>query len=262
MDNLFKLSVSKAKTFESCKTKYNFQYNLKSPQKSFAFLSLGKTLHKVLEDFHQYYLDGGTEPYNKVIGRCFKSACTEYKAELSHEMKKECYDMVNDYLKLISLNQTGYNQIKNVLSCEKPFALELDNNLNHTILLNGAIDRVQKDDDGILHVCDYKSTKNKKYLENDFFQLQTYAYVLHRMMPEVTKVRTSYILFRHQFEFITKDFELDEIMEVPVKMVKYVDSILKETEFPPTKSFLCEYCSYYDICPHVEKKILFGSTDW
>ena len=70
----FKLSVSKTKTFIDCKKKYNFTYILKMPRKEFAFHTLGKFCHKVLEDFHQLYIDGCKDPYNETFSKCFKNA--------------------------------------------------------------------------------------------------------------------------------------------------------------------------------------------
>src|SRR5690606_681164 len=47
-----KLSVSKVKTFDSCKAKYKYSYIEKLPKKEFEFHIFGTFCHDVLENFH------------------------------------------------------------------------------------------------------------------------------------------------------------------------------------------------------------------
>jgi DNA-binding protein YbaB len=54
----FKLSVSKAKTFEDCKAKYKFSYIEKLPKKDWDFHVFGKFLHAILEEFHLQLMFG------------------------------------------------------------------------------------------------------------------------------------------------------------------------------------------------------------
>jgi small GTP-binding protein len=72
---------------------------------------------------------------------------------------KECKETFLVYLKILS-EQKKNNTLENVIACEKEFNLNIDNK----VLLNGMIDRIQIDPDGVLHVGDYKTVKNKKYL--------------------------------------------------------------------------------------------------
>ena len=128
------------------------------------------------------------------------------------------------------------------------------------------IDRIQLDDDNVIHVADYKTTKNKKYLKDDFFQLLTYAYVIITENPSIEKVRASYILLRHNFEYITKEFNQKEIITVADKYIKYTDQILNEKEFAPNPSRLCTYCDHVSICPAGKKMLapsnIYGEVAW
>jgi RecB family exonuclease len=257
-DEQLRLSVSKTKTFLDCQKKYYFAYVLKLPRKEFSFHTFGKFCHKVLEDFHLTYINGSQEPYNEVMTRVFKCAIQEYKNNMTKEMRKECWDIINQYLKIVY----SCNIVKNVIACEKNFELNIENK----IILNGMIDRIQLDDDNTLHVCDYKTTKNKSYIKDDFFQLLTYAYVLMCEDPTITKVRASYILLRHNFEFITKEFNKDEILSVKDKYIKYADTILSEIEFKPNPTVLCNYCDFLENCDAGKAKTnkldVFGEINW
>jgi RecB family exonuclease len=247
MSEDFRVSVSKTKTFNQCKKQYQFNYLLKFPKKDRDYHVFGKFCHKVLEEFHRKYQEGCLLPYNKVMGEAWKEAWSEFKEKMTPEMKKDCWDLINKYLKMISITTPvdSNGMPANVIGVEKRFEIPVGEN----IILNGAIDRIQLDDDNVVHVADYKTTKNKKYLKNDWFQLLTYAYVIFSEDPTVKKVRGSYILLRHDFEYITTEFSLDQIMKVKDKIIDYVEQMKKEIEFEPTPSALCNYCDFLEHCP-------------
>jgi ATP-dependent helicase/DNAse subunit B len=254
-----RLSVSKSKTFESCAKKYHFSYVLKLPRKEFSYHTFGKFVHKVLEDFHQLYLDGCDEPFNKTIGKCFKIALAEYGSKMDAEAKKEAFEIVNAYLKRITADK---DSVKKVLSVEKKFDLEISPN----VVLNGMIDRIQLDDDGIIHIADYKTSKSDRYLKKDLFQLLTYAYVLLQEDPTLNVIRGSYIMLRHNFKYITKDFNRDEILKVKDKYEKYAADIEAEKLWRPSPTILCSYCEFLDSCDSGSKFVKpqqeYGETSW
>lgn len=254
-----RLSVSKTKTFLDCKKKYDFTYNIKLPRKEFEYHTFGKFCHKVLEDFHNAYINGSSAPFNIEMSKAFKSAVEEHKEKLTPSMKAEGKEIISKYLKLIS---TGGFPSSKVTACEKSF----DINIKDIVVINGMIDRVQLDDDGIYHVCDYKTSKSTKYLKEDWFQLLTYAYVLLNENPEIQKVRASYIMLRHDFEYISKEFEREEILSVADKYVDYALSIINEKNFEPNPKILCSYCDFLEHCDpgkeHVGIKIKESDHSW
>lgn len=256
-----RLSVSKTKTFLQCKKQFEFNYILKMPKKDRDYHIFGKFCHRVLEWFHQQYVDGCLLPYNVVMTDAFKVAWAEFKEKMTPEMKKECWDIINGYLRLITQEKKDGRALS-VIAVEKRFDFQIADNL----VLNGAIDRIQMDDDNVIHVADYKSTKNKKYLKNDFFQLLTYAYVIVSEDPSIKKVRASYILLRHDFEYVTKEFTKKEILEVKNQYQEYAKQILAEKEFAPTTSALCNYCDFLQLCPAGKSKAydqqVYGEVNW
>lgn len=257
MSNNFRLSVSKAKTYDNCHKNYHYTYILKLPRKEFSFHTLGKFCHKVLEDFHQHYVNGGEGLYNIKMMDFFKLAQLEYKDSLTPDMKKEAYDIISSYLKSIYDDDI----VKNVKFVEEPFEI----NIEDKVILNGAIDRIQLDDD-MYHVCDYKTTKDEKYLKDDFFQLLVYAYVILNKFPDLQQVKGSYILLRHDCKLITKIFQRDEILAMKDKILSYVDTILSETEYKANPTFLCKYCSHLEVCEEGQIKTntskKFGEISW
>lgn len=260
-DEELRLSVSKTKTFLQCKKQYQFNYILKMPKKDREYHTVGKFCHRVLEVFHNYYIEGCLLPYNVAMGDAFKVAWAEYKSKMTPDMKKECWQIIDKYLRIITENKAN-NLPLNVIACEKRFELPLTDNL----ILNGAIDKIERDADNIIHVGDYKTTKNKKYLKNDWFQLLTYAYVILNEDPSIEKVRASYILMRYDFELITTEFKKKEILSVKDQYVKYAEQMLSEKDFPPTPTALCSYCDFLEHCPAGKSKAfgqaIYGEVNW
>lgn len=258
MDEL-RLSVSKVKTFESCAKKFQYTYVLKLPRKEHDFFSFGKFCHTALENFHIAYLNGSTDTYDQTMTKVFKDAKQEYGPKMKPEMIKECFEILSNYLKIISTNKM-HNLSVPIIAVEKNFTVKL----NDQISLIGMIDRLQVDNDGVLHVADYKTTKNKKYLMDDFFQLLTYGFVLMQEDSSIEKIRASYILLRHNFELITQEFDRDTILEVRDKYIDYANKIINETEYSANPTRLCEWCDFIDICDQGKKQLkrVNGEIEW
>ena len=250
------LSVSKVKTFKDCQLKFRYAYIEKLPRKTWDFHIYGKFAHAILEYFHKAIIDGDTRPHNKVMTDAFNQACLEYKSQLFPGQKKEIWTMMFAYLQLLAKHKV------NVVGVEDNFYIDIDGK----VLLNGFIDRVQIDDDGVLHVADYKTSKSKSFLKNDFMQLKTYAFVKCLEDPKLEKIRTSYIMLRHKFEFITKEYDRAEIMKMEKDFLKYADEIQQEKLFRSSTSKLCEYCDYLEVCEDGKRSLglskVYGKVDW
>lgn len=261
MSDLIKLSVSKSKTFEQCKKKFHYTYILKLPRVERDYHIFGKFVHKVLEEFHLYYLNGGTEKYNVAISNVFKETLKEYSDKISSEQKKQIKDILNTYLKKFYQDVNSGN-ISKIISCEQDFNVNVDNK----IILNGAIDRIQIDKDGIYHVIDYKTSKSDFSLKDDYFQLLVYAYVLKTMHPHLTNIRGSYMMMKQDMRLITFEFDEKKILSVKDKLIKYYDDILSEKEYLPTVSKLCSFCDFITTCENGQEvlrpQIKFGEVDW
>lgn len=261
MDPNLRLSVSKVKCYDSCHKKFKYNYILKMPKKEFEFFTFGKLLHKALEEFHLSCLQGSNEPHNKSMTKAFKLAKEEYKDKITPDMTGECFQILNQYLKILSTNKSHLISIP-ITASEKQFELSLTDN----ITLVGAIDRTQIDNDHILHIADYKTSKNKKYLINDPFQLMTYAMVMMINDASLQRVRASYILLRHNFEPITWEFSREEIMALKDKYMNYAKQITNEVEYVASPSQMCKFCEFLDICSEgqqaVKIKQFSGEIKW
>ena|ERR1700748_1294600 len=283
--SLLTLSVSKAKTFKECQAKFKFSYIEKLPRKERDYHIFGKFLHEILEKFHKELLNGNCDPNNIIMSKCFKSAYETFKEKLNADQIKEAKEIITKYLTKLEYDKK-LGKESQILAVEKEFYI----NINDRILLNGYIDRIQQDPDGLLHVGDYKTTllldkktldgiftesdKYKRY-KKDIFQLKTYAYVLMLENPDLMKIRTSYVMLRHDFHQIEKVFTRDQIMEMGDEFVEYANKIEEEKLYRPNVNVLCSWCEFAekDICKEgfefaerqKEKENIgksFGESEW
>ncbi len=257
------LSVSKAKTFEDCKAKFRYGYIQKLPRKTWDFHVFGKFAHEALERFHQRIIEGSKEPYHYLMTLSFKETSDTWKDKISFEHRKDIWNILNGYLKQLS-EQENDGTLADVIEVEKQFYIDIDGK----VLLNGFIDRIQMDSDGVMHVTDYKTSKSKRYLAKDFLQLKTYAYVMCASDPSIKKIRTSYMMLRHNCDLIVKEFKRKDIMKIEDTFIKYAESINKEKLWRPTTSPLCSYCDFLTYCDEglesvrKTKQIKFGVSEW
>ena len=269
-NSFFKLSVSKTKTFQTCKKKYLFNYIKKLPTQERDYHVFGKFLHLVLELFYKDIINKYVGPDNVLMKKSFNAALLsamdkdpkQFKDKLTPEQKKECFEILKLYL-IKRQNDRQKNIVPTVIAVEKPFNIDIDGK----VLLNGFIDLVKIDSDGVLHVADYKTSKSSKYLKKDFTQLKTYAYVMCLEDPNLELVRCSYVMLRLNFEEVTKEYKRKEIMLMENEIESNSELIQSEKLFRASPGPLCNYCDYLHLCSEAKEKLKiidpnFGEINW
>jgi len=245
-----KLSVSSIDTFKSCAKKYYYRYieKVKIERKTWNFTEFGSCAHRILELFHEKADQSTPESeYPSIMKTCFVEAVKEFNfAVLSEDVwspdgnkKGILYlrEMMQEYLELI--RKTG---MPNVVSNELAFQLKLEEGA----LIRGYIDRIDKIEEGVYKVIDYKTSKNPKYLKD--FQLLVYANAIREVYPDTKKVIGSFMLLKHDFkevEYEFTNFDLDECMD---EVMKNLDLIRVEKNWVKKPTRLCDWCDYKSIC--------------
>ncbi len=242
------LSVSKSKTFVDCPAKYKFCYIEKLPRIEQDFHIFGTFLHAVLEEFHASIIENPDQDDLQLMSAIKEKVLADYKEKVTDQQVIDGWKIIDEYLELRkSEKETG--TLPNVTHVEKEFYIDLDSGIDdeYKVLVNGFIDRVQVDHDGVMHVADYKTTKDKKYLK-DFFQLKTYAYVLMLEDPSLQRIRASFILLRHGFSKIEEEYTRKDVECMGEKFMEYARQIKEEKLFRAKPQFLCKYCDYLKFC--------------
>ena len=247
---MIKLSVSSIDTFKNCAKKYYYRYieKVEVEATTWNFTEFGSCAHKILELFHERAnLETNPEDYSKIMKECFVEAVKEFDFSILNEMvwspkgdkKGILYlrEMMQEYLNLI--RKDG---MPDVIHNELAYSLKLDDNA----IIRGYIDRIDKISDGVYKVVDYKTSKDPKYLKD--FQLLVYANAIKELFPDAEKVIGSFMLLKHDFKEVKYEFTDFDLTECMDEVMKNLDSIRVEKNWPKNPTRLCDWCDYKNIC--------------
>ena len=275
------MSYSKIDTFENCQRRFEKQYvqRLRGEGSTIA-LELGSILHKGLEMKGNYLINKEDVDYdeiqNAVLNGCDEetekdsghmNGINEIKAAYSDEWLKSLEDTENMsypqkidiYLKEV-LPTRMEDPNWEVIGVEVPFEYVYDNRC----IVHGFIDRIDRrvDDESILRVVDYKSSK-KVFIDSKIkTPLQMIVYDLACL--QIYGVIPQY----HEYDFILLNQKqasedgvcskgyLNRGLKKINNLLDKIDEAEAKGEYPPSPTPLCYWCPYAPIIhtPNADKK--------
>lgn len=245
-------SFTQLRAYDSCPYQYRFAHILKIPLTGKPVFSFGKTMHAAMQRLHLLAQSRHPSAQADIFGdKEYKPIIWEEAKEIyedvfiddwfsDEETKKDYWDRGLNSLKDFF---DGWNQ-----TAELPLYLEygFTFKLNREYAVRGAIDRIDKMNDGI-KLVDYKTGKPKdKLTAEDKEQLLIYQMAAEEVLKEkVNGLAFHYFDNNTEIDFLGKPVELDKIR---AKMIGLIDSI-KAGKFDarPDKE-KCKWCDFKDIC--------------
>lgn len=241
-ETVLTLSASRVKTYQQCPRKYYYTYIEKLPRKEWDHFDLGTLAHGVLEHFHENFKSDKDDSsgLKTLMKNAFQKQwkIMEKEKKLPADILLEARDLLKEYLDTLETHGIG----SEIISLEERFNIPL----NDKYSIQGVVDRLDKDSDGIYHIKDYKTNKNKKYMEP--FQLQTYGIYLLDKFPDVKRFRGSYVMLRFGGMLIPYDFTIEDVKKVKRQLVEYADQITEEERWITKPSRLCDWCDFKGPC--------------
>jgi len=221
------LSVSKIKSFETCKLQYKWLYIDK----------IYKPVPPTEEQLFGIYLHRFIELYPE-------KEVAEIVELLNEEMEKGPF-LGKELIEAIVNTVKFLKQFDNY---KKRAEHKINVNLNRNIKLGGKIDRLYMSENNNI-VIDFKTSKNFYQGFNDL-QLKFYSLLVHKKYnidPEKIEVIAFY---SRPNKYERKSFNDEDIMYFIRYLEDIVDKMLTINEFPPTQNNLCRFCAYKDsMCP-------------
>jgi DNA helicase-2/ATP-dependent DNA helicase PcrA len=254
-----KFSFSQLESYSKCPWQYRYSFILKVPAPEKASLSFGRSLHNTLYQFMYPLLE--TNQAQSSLFADTKKRQEEIKGQINLD---RLIDLYNDYwqdggYETKKEKQEYYKKGKEALinfyndlledkdvkpiMLEKNFVLKVGQDS-----IKGAIDRVDRLEDGTVEVIDYKTGRVKDKLNTkDKRQLMIYQLALENLLHLKVSKLSYYFLDKegHKLTFTATDKQLEKLQEQLQAEIEQIKSL----DFTPSPSArICSYCDFNNIC--------------
>lgn len=228
------ISFSRVSAYEFCPVKFKFIYRDRKYVPPTPAISLGQTVHKTLEQYHQQ--QGTTmEQLIEAYDQCWVN-----EGFTSPQQTLDFYEKGHKMLERYFAAEQGSPAA--IVHLEKNFALTLGRNK-----LMGIIDRIDKHPDGTYEVIDYKTHAElwpQEKVDADL-QLSIYAIAFNELfgfMPQ----RLTYYFLAHGVKRYT--VRTPEQIAAATERINGIARLMARDEFPPNTAN-CYRCDFKKACP-------------
>jgi putative RecB family exonuclease len=237
-----RLSFTRVDTFERCPRRFRYQYVDGLPQAPAPQLSFGSSVHAALE-----WLYDRKHPVlpsrEELLQALFESWDSTGYAEVPREEQMRAYEHAREVV-------TRFHERVQRDGFRLPAATEawFELPIGDDILVVGAIDRLDVDDDGSLHVVDYKTNRRARTRAQvgDSLQLAIYALATRELYGQLpSTVGLDFVVPGVLVRVDVADLDLDA---VPARLADVARRI-RAGEDTPTPHRLCDWCDFKSICP-------------
>ncbi len=222
-----KISFSKIKILETCFRKYTFKYVENEEEEKNIYLEEGVKFHETIEKFLKNF----------------------YSLDLDNiELKLYSLEDYKDFFtrlekidrKLLSKNVERFIEVK----LELPLYLP---SLNLITKIEGYLDLLYVKKDRAI-IIDHKNSKKIKYFENYLWQGIIYKTLVYHNLKAKSLFYLNYLN-----KIIKLPLEKEEYKnEIKIYFSNLINEYL-ENPYKKNKSFLCNFCSYKNLCEEEER---------
>jgi putative RecB family exonuclease len=241
-DGRLRLSFTRVDTFERCPRRYRYQYVDGLPQAPAPQLSFGSSIHEVLEwlyDRKHPELPSLEDTLQALFDAWDTSGYEEEERDVQLEAYRHARDVVTSFHGRVA--REGFRL---PAATEAWFELPI----GEDIVVVGAIDRVDVDDDGALHVVDYKTNRKARTRTQvrSSLQLAIYALATEELYGKLPRsVALDFVVPGVSVRVPVEELDL---AAVPARLQE-VAARIRAGEDTPTPHRLCDWCDFRSICP-------------
>lgn len=263
---MLKIFPTQLDTYLNCPRKYRFGKDPELKRKYFKaspHLVLGNAVHDAL----QMFFDLGKTP---VAERTYERLCEllrdawagrgifKRNAWKQKQAREEAFAGDREAEK--AWGQKGLNILYRFFQTQDTKAVPLtaeqfhEVRLTDTVTLGGKVDRIDRLEDGRLHVIDYKtgkppSDRDRQNIREEDLQLASYALVVARKFRGQV-ARCSYLYLNDDLEvgYAPDDDLLARKERELIELCGRIEAAWDAGSFPPTPNPLCGWCDFLEIC--------------
>lgn len=233
-----KLSHSSISTYSDCPKRWEFKYVDRLPERPRHFFGFGKAIHSALE----FMYSGDACPTLFDVFAAFSVAWTGegYKDDKAEAKAKA------DGNKILTMfynaNAPGWRK---PLSTEAKFDMEVDH-----VRVTGFIDRIDVEEDGGLHVLDYKTGRDLEAGRADTDEQLTMYQIAAEAAHPGTRVSKLSLYHVPSLTWHSSPRHGEDLVAALVVKVKSTADAVARKEFPATPSEnACAFCDFKHLCP-------------
>jgi putative RecB family exonuclease len=260
-------SYSRINTYFNCPAQFKYRYieKLRPPVPEGIELFLGSRFHETMEYLYQQ-LPKKIPTVNELVDLFKKHWESHWKESLQTQKQKGFSETlritqegmgVDDYLK------KGLYCVENYYHQYHPFDEDETVGIEQKVLFNldeqgrykmqGYIDRVARDGDGVLWIHDYK-TGSRKLSEEDARnedQLALYQIGLEQnpKFEPRPKIKLAWHFVAFEKDKVVSERNPKEITWLRKKYVSKIQTIEKAKDFSTNTGPLCSWCEFLSLCP-------------
>ena len=260
-------SPSKLNLFAQCPQEYFFSYidpvkvkmkaDLKKmPKYIYPFHTLGKAVHNAITLYYYLPLSQRTEEnLMKKLEEAWVSEARWNKKppllkwggfeslERERGVYREAIKMLKNFLKMAEENPTvHYLPTEDFRHSIKDYQ-DLIIPLNENYDISGKFDLITKNENGSLHIIDFKTAKKE---ETDPFQLDFYQLLAELNFDQPVEKASFFFLRSGKKKSFKVKKKAEEIKD---DILSRIEKIKRTEEFKPKPSKLCQYCLFAGFCP-------------
>lgn len=239
-DGRVRLSFSRIDTYQQCSLRFRYRYIDHLPGRGATYLSFGTSIHSALELFHERTLFGMPSEED-LLAFLYDHWDSSGYAEVTRDRQLDDYRRAQHTLQ--RYHQRVADDYRPAADTEKWFELPVGDEA----LVVGSIDRVDVDDDGDLHVVDYKTGKLRdREKVRGSLQLAIYALACEHLYGRLpATVALDYVVAGVEVRVGVDELDLDGAREAITETARRV----LEADFTATPTRLCDWCDHQSVCP-------------
>lgn len=246
-------SHSKIETFEQCKLKFKYRYIDKIiPEVAKGIEAhLGDIVHKTLEWLYTQVMEKRIPSINDVVSFYSEKWEENYSSDMPIVNKSlTAKDYFNRGVEFLVNYYMKYHPFQdNTIATEKRIEINLDEKGEKKLI--GFIDRLSHNvKDNEVEIHDYKTSNSmmaRERVENSR-QLSIYSLAIKEMFGKDKKICMTWHFLAHDMKVCIRRTN-EELENFRKEIMEIIKNIEQTESFPPTKSQLCYWCEYMDICP-------------